>query len=101
MSDQVVAVVLNSFQKLASVRRFAKGNGAMSLYTYYSRAFQSDVKDTNRAVFVALRKYPRDEWSQSIITSDLTVDQANDIIRYLNRVYLAQGYKLLQNEKLV
>lgn len=100
MNDQVVIIVLNPFQKLAAIRRVGAGNGAMSMDAYYNRAHQTDTKDSQRAVFQALRKYPRDEWSQSFVSSDLTVHQANEIIRHLNRGYLAQGYKLLQNELL-
>lgn len=103
MSNQIVAVVLNPFQKLASVRRFAAGNGTTTMDGYHQRAYTCtcDGKQRERAIFVALRRYVRDEWCQNIVTSDLTVDQADDIIRHLNRSYLAQGYKLLQNEKLV
>lgn len=101
MNDQIVAVVLNPFQKLASVRRLAKGNGAVTMNAYYNRAYQADTQDGNRAIYVALRKHPRDEWCHSVVSSDLTVTQANDIIRHINRGYIAQGYKLLQNEKLV
>ncbi len=99
MSDQAVVVVLNPFQKLAAIRRFAKGDDTMD--AYYNWAHSPSVKDDQRAIVKALRKYPRDEWSQSFVTSDLTVHQANEIIRHLNRGYLAQGYKLLQNEKLI
>lgn len=98
--NQIVAVVLNPFHKFAAVRRFGAGNGATSMDAYYNRAHQLDTKDSNRAIFVSMRHHPRDEWCQSIITSDLTVSQANDFIRCLNRMYLGEGYTLLQNELL-
>lgn len=102
MSNQVVVVVLNPFHKLASIRRVGAGTyGEVSLDAYYKNAFNCEEKQFDRVVFKALRKHSRSEWCQSIVSRNLTVDQANDIIRHLNRGYLAQGYKLLQNEKLV
>ena len=96
---QKVIVALNPFQKLVSVRRCANGDDTMDkVYAYFH---SPSMKDDQRAIVKALRKYPRDEWCLSIVTSGLTVDQANDFIRHINRGYLAQGYKLLQNEKLV
>jgi len=96
--DQKVVITLNPFQKLAAVRRFAKGDNTMD--GYYNWAHNPSVRNDQRAIVRALRKYPRDEWCQSIVSRNLTVDQANDVIRCLNRMYLAQGYKLLQNELL-
>lgn len=96
---QKVIVTLNPFQKLAGVRRCANGDDTMDkVFSYFH---SPSLKDDTRAIAKAIRKCPRDEWCMSIVSRNLTVDQANDVIRCLNRLYLAQGYKLLQNEKLI
>ena len=97
--NQKVLVTLNPFQKLAGVRRCANGDDTIDkVYAYFH---SQSLKDDTRAIARAVRKYPKNEWCMSTVSSGLTVDQANDFIRHLNRGYLAQGYKLLQNEKLV
>lgn len=102
MSEQIVVVVLNPFHKLAAIRRFGAGTyGEVSLDAYHQSAFNCEENQFNRAVFKALRQHSRSEWCQSIVSRNLTVYQANDVIRCLNRLYLAQGYKLLENEKLI
>jgi len=97
---QNVVVVLNPFQKLAVVRRCVDNGGVWSMDTFHARLNQP-AQGKTRAVVKAMRKYPRDQWCQRIVSTELSVNQANDMIKWLNREYLSQGYKLLVNEDMI
>lgn len=103
--NQTVVVTLNPFRKLASVWRTSLGRDyAANLESHYKAHHSTNgprtAGSTSTAIAKAMRQYPRNEWCQMIVNSDLTVFQANELIRWSNREYKAQGYKLLTNEKM-
>lgn len=107
--NQTVVVTLNPFRKLASVWRTSLGRDyADDLEHYYRGQYATNTMGVlasgyryQTAIAKAMRQHPKNEWCQMVVSTDLTVHQANDLIRWSNRDYKAQGYKLLTNEKLV
>ena len=103
--NQTVVVTLNPFRKLASVWRTSLGREyAADLENYYRTQYSINASGAGytlqTAVAEAMRRHPKNEWCQMIVSSDLTIHQANDLIRWSNREYKARGYKLLTNEKM-
>ena len=107
--NQDVVVTLNPFRKLASVWRTSLGREYVADLEHYDRGqyatnTMGELASGYRyqtAIAKAMRQHPKNEWCQMVVSTDLTVHQANDLIRWSNREYKAQGYKLLTNEKMI
>lgn len=106
--NQTVVVTLNPFRKLASIWRTTLGREyAADFEHYYQTQYSTNITSDptsgykiQTAVAKAMRQHPKNEWCHMIVLSDLTIHQANDLIRWSNRHYEIEGYKLLTNENM-